>query len=366
VRLGRPAALKLLAPVLGEAGFRERFLRESQLAASIDHPSILPVYDAGEEDGFLYIAMACVEGSDLKTLLAEEGPLPLRRALRIVGQIGSALDAAHARGLVHRDVKPANILLENSVERAILTDFGLARTIDDASLTQTGILAGTPHYMSPEQAMGEAIDYRSDLFSLGAVLYFMATAHPPFRGTNALGVLHRICKEDHRPAWRVNTDIPDELSDVIDRLLAKKPGRRFASAEEVQEKLASLLARAQQHGLGRRRFRGPRDKRLQWTLALATLAAAVIAAIGIGIWWWPDVPTQPAKVEVVDLRAGLSQWQQSENDFFNDLGAAIGELQSDPATSRYLQGGNDVWSREMQNVDRELSELEQTTGKLPD
>src|SRR5437588_9718754 len=125
VRLGRAAALKLLTPALGEADFRQRFLRESQLAASLDHPSIVPVYDAGEaEDGLLYIAMACIEGSDLKTLLAEEGRLPVRRALRIISQIGSALDAAHARGLVHRDVKPANILVADG-DRAYLSDFGV-------------------------------------------------------------------------------------------------------------------------------------------------------------------------------------------------------------------------------------------------
>src|SRR5712691_3786136 len=128
VRLGRQAALKLLAPALGEADFRERFLRESQLAASLDHPSIVPIFDAGEEDGLLYLAMACVDGSDLRTLLVQEGRLPLRRALRIVGQIASALDAAHARGLVHRDVKPGNILVGES-DRAYLSDFGVVKEL---------------------------------------------------------------------------------------------------------------------------------------------------------------------------------------------------------------------------------------------
>src|SRR5438132_775376 len=136
VRLGRPAALKLLAATLGEADHRERFLRESKLAASLDHPSIVPVYDAGEEDGLLYIAMALVEGSDLRTVLAGEGRLPLRRALRITGQIASALDAAHARGLVHRDVKPANILVGDD-DRAWLTDFGTAKELAGSGTTRT-------------------------------------------------------------------------------------------------------------------------------------------------------------------------------------------------------------------------------------
>src|SRR5213079_3679799 len=128
VRLGRPAALKLLTPALGEADFSDRFLRESQLAASLDHPSIVPIYDAGEEGDVLYIAMACVDGVDLKTLLASEGRLPLRRALRIAAQVGSALDAAHARALVHRDVKPANILVGDD-DRVFLSDFGVAKEL---------------------------------------------------------------------------------------------------------------------------------------------------------------------------------------------------------------------------------------------
>ena len=151
VRLGRGAALKLLSPGLGDADFGDRFLRESRLAASLDHPNIVPVYDAGEDDGLLWIAMACVEGTDLKTLIADEGPLPVRRALSIVGQIASALDAAHARGLVHRDVKPANILVGPG-DRAYLSDFGAVKELSSAGLTRTrfGITPGR----------GELVDIR--------------------------------------------------------------------------------------------------------------------------------------------------------------------------------------------------------------
>src|SRR5881394_4740 len=155
VRLGRPAALKLLSPGLGENDFAERFLRESRLAASLDHPSIVPVYDAGEEDGLLWIAMACVEGTDLKTLLAAEGPLSLGRALGIVGQVAAALDAAHARGLVHRDVKPANILVGPG-DRAFLSDFGVAKELSSGGHTRTGSFVGTIEYCAPEQIEGSA------------------------------------------------------------------------------------------------------------------------------------------------------------------------------------------------------------------
>jgi len=189
VRLGRPAALKLLAPVLGEAGFRERFLRESQLAASIDHPSILPVFDAGEEDGFLYIAMACVEGSDLKTLLVREGRLLPRRALRIVGQIASALDAAHARGLVHRDVKPANILVGDG-DRAYLSDFGVVKELSSNGTTRTGTFVGTIEYCAPEQIEGRAVDGRADVYALACVLYECLTGEPPFHRPSEIAVLN--------------------------------------------------------------------------------------------------------------------------------------------------------------------------------
>ena len=190
---------------------------------------------------------------------------------------------------MHRDVKPSNILLEDTVERAVLTDFGLARAIDDASLTHTGILAGTPHYMSPEQATGGPIDHRSDLFSLGAVLYFMATGHPPFRADGALAVLHRICREKHRPVWQLNKDIPDELSDVIDRLLEKKPNRRPASAEDVQQQLSQLLSRVQQHGLGRRRWRGWSGRRLRRRIAWAAAASVITALIVAGATWLASI-----------------------------------------------------------------------------
>src|SRR3954468_6821440 len=170
VRLGRTAALKLLVPGFGEADFAQRFLRESKLAASLDHPGIVPVFDAGEEDGLLYIAMAYVQGSDLKTLLVREGKLPLRRTLRVLGQIASALDAAHARGLVHRDVKPANILVGPG-DRAYLSDFGVVKELAAAGTTRTGSFVGTIEYSAPEQIEGTEIDARSDVYALACVVY---------------------------------------------------------------------------------------------------------------------------------------------------------------------------------------------------
>ena len=271
--LNRPIAIKLLATHLAHVGAaRERFAREARAAAAVVHEHVVAIYNVETDGNTPFLVMQYVPGRSLQARVDEDGPLTTEAILRIGMQAASGLAAAHAQGLVHRDVKPSNILLEETVERAVLTDFGLARAIDDASLTQTGVLAGTPHYMSPEQATGAAIDHRSDLFSLGAVLYFMATGHPPFRAEGPFAVLHRICREPHRPVWQSAKEIPDELCDVIDRLLEKKPGRRFANAEEVRERLASLLSRAQRDGLGRRRFarirREPLRGRALWALRL--------------------------------------------------------------------------------------------------
>ena len=168
VRLGRKVALKLLAPELAESErFRDRFLRESKLAASIDHPNIVPIYDADEADGVLFIAMRYVEGSDLKEAIRIRGPARRRRTPAIVGQIASALDAAHARGLVHRDVKPANVLLTPD-DHVYVSDFGLTkRAVSVSGLTETGQLIGTIDYVAPEQIKGDAVDQRADVYSLG-------------------------------------------------------------------------------------------------------------------------------------------------------------------------------------------------------
>ncbi|TMK27401.1 MAG: serine/threonine protein kinase, partial [Actinobacteria bacterium] len=168
-RLGRKAALKLLIPDLArDETFRERFVRESQLIAAIEHPNIIPIYDAGEVDGLLYVAMRYVEGQDLKTLIEREGRLSTDRALEIVGSAGAALDAAHARELVHRDVKPANILLDAPSGRTFLTDFGIAKLAKSSS-TQTGMFIGTVGYTPPEQIQGQTVGPATDVYALGCV-----------------------------------------------------------------------------------------------------------------------------------------------------------------------------------------------------
>src|SRR2546429_9145356 len=270
VRLGRPAALKLLVPVLGDSGFAERFLRESQLAASIDHPSIVPVYDAGEDDGLLYIAMACVEGSDLKTLIAKDGKLPVRRALRIVGQIGSALDAAHARGLVHRDVKPANILV-GAEDRAYLSDFGVVKELASGGTTRTGSFVGTIEYGAPEQIEGREVDGRADVYALACVLYECLAGTPPFHRPSEVAVLNAHLHAPPPKLTRVAPELPAALEPVIAKALSKSPLDRYPTCGEF---LGAARAAAAERRVHRRRLAGPLTLPAPAALIRAGLATA--------------------------------------------------------------------------------------------
>src|SRR5919108_4388613 len=286
VRLGRSAALKLLAPGLGEADFSERFLRESQLAASIDHPSIVPVYDAGEEDGLLYIAMACVEGSDLKTLLAEEGRLPTRRALRIVGQIASALDAAHGRGLVHRDVKPANILVAPD-DRAYLSDFGVVKELASNGTTRTGSFVGTIEYSAPEQIEGRAVDGRADVYSLACVLYECLTGEIPFRRENQAALVYAHLLASPPKPSEANPDLPGAIDAVVAKGMTKKPEDRYATGGELIGEATEALGEAAARGtiappLSRPSTPGA-QRRPMGTRARVAIAAALAVAMVAGV-----------------------------------------------------------------------------------
>ena len=353
--LNRPIAIKILAPQLSHVGAaRERFAREGRAAAAVVHEHVVAIYNV-EADGTLpFLTMQYVPGHSLQARVDDNGPLSVEEILRIGLQAASGLAAAHAHGLVHRDVKPSNILLEDTVERAVLTDFGLARAMDDASLTQTGIIAGTPHYMSPEQATGGDIDARSDLFSLGAVLYFMSTGHPPFRAASALAVLHRICREPHRHVRYWNKDVPDELADVIDQLLEKKPSRRLASAEEVRQRLASLLSQVQQFGLSRRSFSAWRYKRGRRKL-LAALSILVTAAVATGTAFWfaqPDPIPPTSETLPTDSTTG------NETEFFTGLVAVRETLDSASRDTVYTRARDDSWRREIESLQRDLKKLE--------
>ncbi len=247
VALDRFVAIKILSPHLASSGAaRKRFVREGKAAAAVVDDHVLPVYGVDQWRGIPYLVMQYSRGVSLQQRLSEQGPQELNDILRIGSQIAHGLSAAHAQGLVHRDVKPSNMLLDATVERVMLTDFGLARAIDDASVTRTGVIAGTPQYMSPEQVRGESIDARSDLFGLGCVLYAMCTGHSPFRSESSYAVLRRITDDTPRRIRETNPDIPEWLEKIVMTLLAKSPDDRFESAEQVAELLQGCLAHVQQ------------------------------------------------------------------------------------------------------------------------
>jgi serine/threonine protein kinase len=244
--LNRFVAIKVLAPQLAtSAAARKRFEREAKAAAAVRNEHVIGIHEVDEVNGLPYLVMEYINGVSLQERIDRRGPLKLEEILRIGMQAATGLAAAHAQGLIHRDIKPANILLENGVERVKITDFGLARAVDDASLTQSGVVAGTPQYMAPEQARGEPLDHRADLFSLGSVLYFMCTGRPPFRATETMAVLKRVCEDTPRPIREINPEIPDWLCALIAKMQAKNVADRFQTAAQVAEQLGQHLAHLQ-------------------------------------------------------------------------------------------------------------------------
>jgi serine/threonine protein kinase len=241
VKHGRRVAVKVLRPELAASLGPERFLREIKIAANLNHPHILPLFDSGEADGFLYYVMPYMEGESLRDRLARDGPLEVDEAVRLTDQVASALTHAHQRGVVHRDIKPENILLAE--DQAIVADFGIARAVQVAGtdrLTGTGLAVGTPAYMSPEQALGEeTIDGRSDVYALGCVLYEMMSGRPPFAGASAQAMLARHAV-DAVPGLRDESpDTPLFAERAVQKAMAKNPDDRFQTASALADALLS-------------------------------------------------------------------------------------------------------------------------------
>ena len=237
LRLERADGLKVIAPELAdEPEFRSRFEREWRVAAQIDHPNVIPIYSAGEENGLLYIAMRFVEGTDVRAVLVREGRIEPRRAARIVDAVAAALDAAHERGLVHRDVKPANVLLARQRERehVYLTDFGLTKMLSSAQgETKTGMFVGTIDYVSPEQVLGGPLDARSDIYSLGCMLFHMLTGRVPYPVDFEAAKLVAHTRDPVPSVLSVAPDLPSQFDAVVRRAMAKHPDQRYLSAGDL-------------------------------------------------------------------------------------------------------------------------------------
>jgi serine/threonine protein kinase len=275
--LSRYVAIKVLPPQLAfDQQFVQRFLREARAAASLRHPNIVVVHDVGDQDGLYYIVMEYLEGRTLKEVLEQEGSLPLERVMHVLEQIAGALDYAHKRGFVHRDVKPANIFVGEG-DRVTLTDFGIAKAVSEAEhLTRTGTLVGTPEYMSPEQAEGGVVDHRTDLYALGIVLYQMLTGRVPFKGNTPHSTLYAVVHQPPPPPRQINPALPPSVEVVVLKAVAKRPEQRFPHGAEMAAALHDAVA-----GRARSRYEPPpRQRRSPLIWIMAALAAVLVLTAG--------------------------------------------------------------------------------------
>lgn len=373
--LSRYVAIKLLSPRLADsAAARRRFSREAQAAAAVVHENVMAIHAVAETHGLPYLVMPYARGPSLESRLRASGPLALEEVLRVGRQVAAGLAAAHAQGLVHRDIKPANILLEEGVERVKITDFGLARAIDDASLTRSGVIAGTPQYMSPEQARGEPVDHRADLFSLGCVLYAACAGRSPFRAETSYGVLRKICESRPRDLRELNPAIPLWLVRLVERLLAKEPSQRFDSAAEVAALFEQCLAHVQQPttiALPSELIE-PRRRR-----ALSFYAAAALVLLvsgGLAVWAWQppssrragDVspPVEPAAqaaiVAPAEQGANAHPWDDRVEREISQLSAGIDQLGAEAADDLW----NDSLASQIDQLTIDVGDLESSMSDL--
>jgi tRNA A-37 threonylcarbamoyl transferase component Bud32/tetratricopeptide (TPR) repeat protein len=344
----RQVAIKVLAPELTESLGPERFLREIRTVAGLAHPNILPLFDSGEAGGFLFFVMPYVKGESLRDRLAKEGQLPVEDAVRITREIADALAYAHQEGVVHRDVKPGNIMLEAG--HAVLTDFGVARAVAEARdvrLTGTGVYVGTPVYMSPEQAAGGGLlDGRSDQYALACVLYEMLAGHPPFTAVRPEALVHQHLTEKPPPVTRERPSVAEEIAQVIDRSLAKNPLDRFATTKAMADALAS----GEVPGAPRGHWGGSRAVTFAATLALALAVAAVIS----GVWPPRGVDYSAGRVVVLPFENGTGDPRWDSMD--------LGEVAAQRIT-RGLEGAPELRVVGFQEL---MSALETLEGAVPD
>lgn len=341
-KLQRIVAIKMMSAELATTSpARRRFVREARAGAAVRHENVVRIY-AVEEQPTPYLVMEYVPGVSLQYHLDMTGPLALREVLRIGAQIARGLAAAHATGLVHRDIKPANVLMEGAeCPQVKLTDFGLARAADDASLTQSGMVVGTPMYMAPEQARGEAFDHRADLYSLGSVLYVMVTGRPPYRAASPLAVMKRVSEESPRPIQEIIPETPQWLCDVIGKLHASEPKGRFNTATEVACVLEKCLAGLQAGGpivLPASAIpTTPRLNREKW-LKVTVAALIAVAATSTILAFRPIFKGDSTPETAVSSHAAKAE-QRVQVDYTNSLGIEFVRV---PAGMSTLGGGGGV------------------------
>ncbi len=315
--IGRSLAIKMLRhEVADDAEYNARFLREAKAVGALNHPNIVAIYDVGQAEGRPYIVMELIEGRPLDRVIETDLMMPVEDVIRIGIQFARGLAYAHARGIVHRDVKPSNALLLPDSTTVKITDFGIARFEDADRMhqTQAGMVIGTPQYMSPEQARGEHVDGRSDLFSLGAILYELLTGRKAFTGNSMTAVLLKITQEDPPPMREFVPDLPVGLVRIVEKLLRKQPERRFASGDELAQALGhelDILVEEQRSGQKRRRI----SAWMVWTAATALILTGLVAGIG---WFLHRAQTQSIEAQLMDFGDSLAM------DLAGDLGVILG------------------------------------------
>jgi len=371
--LGRTVAVKtLLTQYADDPHFIERFRREAQNAAALNHPNIVSVYDTGSDDGTQYIVMEYVEGKTLRELIREEGPLLPERVAEIGADVCAGLAFAHSHGIVHRDVKPANIMISHGSVK--VTDFGIARAVSGDTVTQTAMVLGTAQYFSPEQAQSAPVDARSDIYSLGVVLYEMLTRQVPFTGSSPVAIAYKHVKEAPILPSRLNPDVPPSLESIVMKAMAKNPDNRYQSATEMREDLmralhgrpveaTPVLSDATgvisplsdetvviERGRGMRAEAAPRDKRRRtgWIL----LGLIIAAILGVAIWaalglvggaktvTIPDLKGKPAS-EAIDTLQRLGFKPSLQDPVTSNLPIAQ-VVKTDPAANTKAKTGTVV------------------------
>lgn len=347
-RLGRLVALKILAPALvADEPFRQRFIRESRAAAAVDHPHIIPIFEAGDADGVLFIAMRYVPGADLRAIVHRHGALEPARVAAIISQVASALDAAYAAGLVHRDVKPANMLLDMRPDRpdhVYLSDFGLSKAALSASvgLTGTGQFLGTLDYISPEQIGGKPVDGRTDQYALACAAFELLAGLPPFRREEATAMMYAQLSEPPPPITSRRADLPRAANEVLGTALAKAPENRYASCQQFAEALRRVLGMAPYHS-------GP------GAIASAERAAANQPNAGhhaaTEIAWPATRGVVPERIPVRDASTGAASPVPSEAVMSARAAKITASPAADPGHSNPLRASSSKrsWKRDWTN-----------------
>jgi formylglycine-generating enzyme required for sulfatase activity/tRNA A-37 threonylcarbamoyl transferase component Bud32 len=298
LNLKRKLAVKVLSPdVIASRTALERFRREAETVAQLSHPNIVPLHFVGQKDDLVYLVMECVEGGSLADRVEKEGRLPPEDVAQIIREVASALAYAHKRGVIHRDIKPHNVLIEAETGRCLVTDFGIARTAEGSSLTASGMMVGTPAYLSPEQVTGQPTDHRADIYALGVMGYEMLTGQPPFTGPTPTAVLMKRLAGAPTPIQKLRPDVPALLRDAVEGCMAQDPGERFQNAADIVRALGGQTPVSAGHSTAEYVLKTRRERRRRGAF-LAAGAFVVVAGALAGVHFLkPSPPPAPPRLD---------------------------------------------------------------------